>query len=55
MDAAYIKVTIEQKQARVENVLTQHIDITPGVVGGRPRMISHRITFQTIVIWHERR
>jgi uncharacterized protein (DUF433 family) len=45
---------MEQEQATIENVLTQHIDITPGVVGGKPRIVGHRITVQNIVIWHER-
>jgi uncharacterized protein (DUF433 family) len=38
----------------MENVLTQHIEITPGVAGGKPRIAGHRITVQNIVIWHER-
>jgi uncharacterized protein (DUF433 family) len=35
-------------------ILTQHIEITPGVAGGKPRIAGHRITVQNIVIWHER-
>jgi uncharacterized protein (DUF433 family) len=31
-----------------------HIDMTPGVVGGKPRIAGHRITVQNIVVWHER-
>lgn len=38
----------------VENVLTQHIEITPGMVGGKPHIAGHRITVQNIVIWHDR-
>lgn len=38
----------------MENILTQHIEITPGVVGGKPRIAGHRITVQNIAIWHER-
>ena len=34
--------------------LGQHIVVTPGVAGGRPRIAGHRITVQNIVIWHER-
>lgn len=37
----------------MENVLTQHIEMTPGVAGGKPRIAGHRITVQNIVIWHE--
>jgi uncharacterized protein (DUF433 family) len=32
----------------------QHIEITPGVAGGKPRIRGHRITVQNIAIWHER-
>ena len=38
----------------MKNVLTQHIEITPGIAGGKPRITGHRITVQDIVIWHER-
>lgn len=31
-----------------------HIEITPGVCGGKPRVAGHRITVQNIVLWHER-
>jgi len=34
--------------------LDQHIEITPGVAGGKPRIAGHRITVQNIMIWHER-
>lgn len=35
-------------------VLDRHIEVTPGIVGGRPRIAGRRITVQNIVIWHER-
>ena len=35
-------------------VLDKHIEITPGVAGGKPRIAGRRITVQNIVIWHER-
>ncbi len=35
-------------------VTTQHIDISPDIAGGKPRIAGHRITVQNIVIWHER-
>ena len=38
----------------VETILDRHIIITPGVVGGKPHIIGHRIAVQNIVIWHER-
>ncbi len=34
--------------------LDKHIEITPGVAGGKPRIAGHRITVQNIAIWHER-
>ena len=33
--------------------LDQHIEITPGICGGKPRIAGHRITVQNIAIWHE--
>ena len=36
------------------SVITQHIEITPGTCGGKPRIAGHRIKVQDIVIWHER-
>jgi uncharacterized protein (DUF433 family) len=35
-------------------VLDDHIEITPEVAGGKPRISGRRITVQNIVIWHER-
>ncbi len=38
----------------VENVLVQHIEKTPGVVGGKARIAGTRIRVMDIVVWHER-
>lgn len=35
-------------------VATQHIEVTPGVAGGKPRISGHRITVRDVAIWHER-
>ncbi|MGV0023839.1 DUF433 domain-containing protein [Phormidesmis priestleyi] len=35
-------------------VITEHIEITPGICGGKPRISGHRIKVEDIVIWHER-
>lgn len=35
-------------------VTTQHIEGSPEVAGGKPRITGHRITVQNVVIWHER-
>ncbi|QIZ69838.1 DUF433 domain-containing protein [Oxynema aestuarii] len=37
----------------MEMVITEHIEITPGVCGGKPRIAGHRIKVQDIVIWYE--
>lgn len=34
--------------------LDQHIEVTPGIAGGKPRLAGHRIAVQDIAIWHER-
>ena len=36
------------------SVITEHIEITPGICGGKPRIAGHRIKVQDIAIWHER-
>jgi len=38
----------------ITKTLDQHIEITPGIAGGKPRIAGHRITVENIVIWHER-
>ena len=38
----------------MDSVSMQHIEMSPDVAGGRPRIIGHRITVQNVVIWHER-
>ena len=35
-------------------IIINHIEITPGVCGGKPRIAGHRIKVQDVVIWHER-
>lgn len=35
-------------------VSNEHIEITPGVVGGKPRISGRRITVEDIAVWHER-
>ena len=34
--------------------LDRHIDCSPGVAGGKPRISGHRITVRDIAIWHQR-
>ncbi len=38
----------------IQTVISEHIEITPGVCGGKPRIAGHRIKVQDVVIWHER-
>jgi uncharacterized protein (DUF433 family) len=39
----------------MDNILTQHIERTPEVLNGSPRIAGHRIRVLDIVIWHEKR
>jgi uncharacterized protein (DUF433 family) len=34
-------------------VIREHIEVTPGVCGGRPRIAGHRIRVMDIVVLHE--
>src|SRR3954469_23180455 len=34
--------------------LDQHIEISPEICGGKPRIAGHRITVANVAIWHER-
>lgn len=34
--------------------IAAHIEVTPGIAGGRPRIVGRRITVQNIAVWHER-
>ncbi len=36
------------------DTIAAHIEVTPGISGGKPRIAGHRITVQNVVIWHER-
>jgi uncharacterized protein (DUF433 family) len=36
-------------------MVKQHIEKTPGVVGGKARIAGHRIRVMDIVVWHEKR
>lgn len=38
----------------IVKILDQHIDITPNIAGGKPRIAGHRITVHDIAVWHER-
>ncbi len=33
--------------------LDEHIEITPNIMGGKPRIAGHRISVQDVAIWHE--
>ena len=34
--------------------LNSHIEITPGICGGKPRIAGHRIRVQDVVVWYDR-
>ena len=35
-------------------VISEHIQIVPGICGGKPHITGHRIRVQDIVVWHEK-
>ena len=37
----------------IASILDRHIEVTPDVAGGKPRIANRRITVQNIAIWHE--
>jgi uncharacterized protein (DUF433 family) len=39
----------------MDNVLMQHIESTPDVLGGSHRIAGHRVRVLDIVVWHEKR
>lgn len=41
-------------EAPVTSVSTEHLEMTPGTCGGKPRIKGRRITVEHIAIWHER-
>lgn len=36
------------------DTISAHVEVTPGIAGGKPRIAGHRITVRNVVIWHER-
>jgi uncharacterized protein (DUF433 family) len=38
----------------MEVVIQEHIEITPGICGGKPRIAGQRIRVMDIAIWHEK-
>ena len=34
--------------------LDEHIAITPGILGGKPRIAGHRISVEDIAVWHNK-
>ena len=37
----------------MDKTIATHIEITPGVCGGKPRIAGHRIRVQDVVVWSE--
>jgi uncharacterized protein (DUF433 family) len=37
----------------MKSTLDAHIELTPGVCGGRPRVAGTRIRVQDVYVWHE--
>jgi uncharacterized protein (DUF433 family) len=40
-------------ESQMPPLIAEHIEMTPGVCGGKPRIAGHRIRVQDIAIWHE--
>ena len=38
----------------VKPTVSEHIESTPGICGGKPRIAGHRIRVEDVVVWHER-
>jgi uncharacterized protein (DUF433 family) len=49
-----VATTTEPSAETVIPIIAEHIVVTPGVCGGRPRIANHRITVQHVAVWHER-
>ena len=49
-------LAVEWKSTRfmASRTLDEHIEVTPDIAGGKPRIRGHRITVQDIAIWRER-
>ena len=45
-----MSTTSTESRSRVS---IEHIEITPGVCGGKPRIAGHRIRVQDVYVWHE--
>ena len=39
----------------MRTVTSKHIEITPGVCGGKAPIAGHRIRVQDVVVWHEQK
>ena len=38
----------------VLKTLDEHIEVTPNIMGGKPRIAGHRISVQDVAIWHNK-
>lgn len=45
----------EQPLTSEASSIREHIVVTPGVCGGKPRIAGHRLRVQDIAVWHESR
>ena len=44
---------LDTREVVMQPVITEHIEATPGVCAGRPRIAGRRVRVQDIVVWHE--
>src|SRR5918999_1451077 len=44
---------LSPQESRMPPLIAEHIEMTPGVCGGKPRIAGTRIRVQDVAIWHE--
>jgi hypothetical protein len=50
----YMEYSASPHEQHIPPLIAEHIVLTPGTCGGKPRIAGHRIRVQNIAIWHER-
>ena len=44
----------DYEKKAMQTTVIQHIEQSPDIAGGKPRIAGHRITVANVAIWHER-
>jgi len=45
-------LSIPKEVMTLKSMVKEHVKITPGISGGKPRIAGHRIRVMDIVLWH---